>query len=95
MAFTSITFLFLFLPFFFIIYYIIPFRAKNLAILIFSMVMVVSFDNLSAIVLLFSIAINFNYPYVSRNIRGFWRDLIILLTPPILIDTLRKIRGTY
>jgi SAM-dependent methyltransferase len=27
--------------------------------------------------------------------RGFWRDFIITLTPPIIIDTLRKIRGTY
>lgn len=27
--------------------------------------------------------------------RGFWKELAISLTPPILIDAMRKIRGTY
>ena len=26
---------------------------------------------------------------------GFWKDLIIMLTPPLIIDTIRKIKGTY
>jgi len=72
MAFTSIKFLFLFLPLFLIIYYIIPFRFKNASILIFSIILVESFDNLSAIVLLCSIGINFYFGRLINEKRKVW-----------------------
>ena len=72
MAFTSIKFLFLFLPLFLIIYHVIPSRFKNIAILIFSLVLVVTFDNISAIVLLFSICLNFYFGLLLKKNEQVW-----------------------
>ena len=72
MAFSSVKFLFLFLPLFLVIYYAIPYRLKNVTILIFSLVMVFSFDNLSAIVLFFSLGMNYSFGRLIHNKGRFW-----------------------
>ena len=38
MVFSSITFIFFFLPFFLILYYLVPFKLKNIILLIFSLI---------------------------------------------------------
>jgi alginate O-acetyltransferase complex protein AlgI len=59
MIFSSIKFLFLYLPVFLALYYAIPARFKNLAILVFSLLLIFELDHLRTAVLFFSICLNF------------------------------------
>lgn len=76
MAFTNIEFVFFFLPVFLIIYFIIPFKFKNIAILFFSLILVFWFDNIRAVILVFSICLNYLFGRLIYKNRQTW--IIIL-----------------
>ncbi len=64
MIFSSLIFLFMFLPLFLLIYYIVPFKYKNIVILIFSLIFYAFGEPVYILLLLFSSFIN----YVGSNI---------------------------
>jgi len=59
--FTTVNFTFLLLPLFLILYFILPGRFRNFSILIFSLFLVFLFDPISAVILLFSICLNYSF----------------------------------
>lgn len=83
MFFTSIIFLFVFLPLFLIFYLIIPGRFRNVTILIFSLFLVLWFDNILAIILVFSICMNFCFGLLLNKKRKVW-----VLVPGIALNVL-------
>ena len=76
MAFTSIKFLFLYLPLFLIIYYSLPSRFRNISILLFSLLLIFEFDHIRALILLFSICLNY---YFGRLINKKGQDWVLVL----------------
>ena len=64
MIFSSLIFLFIFLPLFLLMYYIVPFKYKNIVILIFSLIFYAFGEPVYILLLLFSSLIN----YVGSNI---------------------------
>ncbi|MCX6250044.1 MAG: MBOAT family protein [Bacteroidetes bacterium] len=72
MDFTSVKFLFLYLPLFLIIYYVIPCKFKNSAILIFSLLLIFEIDHIKAAILLFSICLNFYFGRLINKKGQVW-----------------------
>ena len=59
MIFSSLFFLFVFLPFMLLIYYVVPWKIKNFVILVFSIVFYAWGEPVYVILMIFSILINF------------------------------------
>ena len=66
MVFSSLFFLFVFLPIFLIIYYVVPFKFKNIILLLFSLFFYAWGEPIYIILLIFSSLINY---YGSKLIR--------------------------
>ena len=59
MVFSSIPFLFFFLPLFFLLYYLVPFRAKNYVLLVFSLLFYAWGEPIYVLIMCSSILFNY------------------------------------
>ncbi len=80
MFFTHVIFIFLFLPVFLVLYYLIPERFRNFLILAFSLFLVLWFDKILSVILFFSICLNFYFGLLIVK----KRKILVLATGIIL-----------
>ena len=83
MVFSSATFMFLFLPIFFILYYLAPFKAKNVVLCIFSLIFYAWGEPIYIVLMIFSSVVDYCN---GRCMEKFYRHRKVFLCISILVN---------
>lgn len=85
MVFSSLTFIFIFLPLFLILYYIVPFKIKNYILLVFSLIFYAWGEPVYILLMIFSCLINYLYGLFAHKVKNKKLLLVLCVFINILI----------
>ncbi len=84
MVFSSIPFIFFFLPFFLIIYYLVPFKVKNIILLIFSLIFYAWGEPIYILLMIFSSIVDYTNGMLLNKTKNKTKRKIILIESLII-----------
>ena len=84
MVFSSIVFLFRFLPLFFLLYYLVPERMKNLILFLGSLIFYAWGEPVYVLLMLFSTVVDYVHGRLLERLRGKRRAKLVLLSSVVI-----------